>query len=31
MEIDEYIHKGVVEPNYKKLLKQMPTVLVIAG
>ena len=31
MEIAESIYEGVVEPSYKKLLGQMPTVLVIAG
>ena len=31
MEIAESIYKGVVEPIYKKLLRQMPTVLITAG
>ena len=31
MNIAEYICEGLVEPSYKKLLGQMPTVLVIAG
>ena len=31
MDIAEYIYKGVVEPSYKKILGQIPTVLVIAG
>ena len=31
MDIAEFIYKGVVEHSYKKLLGQMPTVLVIAG
>ena len=28
MEIAEYIYEGVVEPSYKNLLGNMPTVLV---
>ena len=31
MDIDESIYKVVVEHYYKKLLGQIPTVLVIAG
>ena len=31
MDISEPIYVGVVEPSYKKLRSQMPTVLVIAG
>ena len=31
MEIAGYIYEGVVQPSYKKLLGQIPTVLVIAG
>ena len=31
MEIAKSIYEGVVEPSYKNLLGQMPTVLVIAG
>ena len=31
MDKAEYICEGVVEPSYKKLLGQMPTVLYIAG
>ena len=30
-EIDEYIYKGVVEPSYKKIPRQIPTLLVLAG
>ena len=31
MEIEESIYEGVVEPSYKKLLRQMPTMLVSPG
>ena len=31
MEIAKYIYEGVVEPSYKNLPEQMPTVLVTAG
>ena len=31
MDIAESMFKGVVEPSYKKILGQIPTVLVIAG
>ena len=30
MEISESIHEGLLEPSYKKLLGQTPTVLVTA-
>ena len=31
MEIEESIYEVVVEPSYKKILGQMPTMLVSAG
>ena len=31
MEMSESIYEGVVEPSYKKILGNMPTVLVSAG
>ena len=30
MKITEYIYEGVIEPSYKNLLGQMPTMLVSA-
>ena len=31
IDIDEYIYKGVVEPYYKKILEQMPIMVVTSG